>query len=116
MRCQKFAHTKKNYCRNNRRCVKCVTEHLTNECPRKVRDDNVRCVNCNEKHPASYIGCMVHNQIQQKIDPRLRERNIATRPIVSGVTRAQVVQGQTEIPRTNKCNSTKSNEYDTTRE
>jgi hypothetical protein len=36
-----------------------------------------------------------------KIDPRLRERNIATRPIVSGVTCAQVVQRQTEIPQTN---------------
>ena len=66
MRCQKFAHTHTYYCRNNRRCVKCVTEHLTNECSGKVRDDNVRCVNCNEKHPANYKGCMVHNQIQQK--------------------------------------------------
>jgi len=94
-------HTHTNYCRNNRRCVTCVTAHLTNECPRKVRDDNVRCVNCNEKHPANYRGCIVHNQIQQKIYPRLRERNIATRPIVSGVRCAHVVQRQTEISQTN---------------
>jgi len=51
MRRQKYGHTK-NYCRNNPRYVKCTSEHLTNECPRKVRDDNVKCVNCNEKHPA----------------------------------------------------------------
>jgi hypothetical protein len=36
-----------------------------------------------------------------KIYASLRERNIATRPIQSGVTYVQVVQGQTEIPQTN---------------
>ena len=85
MRCQKFGHTK-TYCRNNPRCVKCTAEHLTNDCPRNVRDDNVKCFNCNEKHPANYRGCIVHKQIQQKLYPRLRERNIAIRPIHSGVT------------------------------
>ena len=44
---------------------------------------------------------MVHKQIQQKLYPKLRERNIATRAIQTGVTYAQVVQGQTEIPQTN---------------
>ena len=44
---------------------------------------------------------MVHKQIQEKIHPRLRERNIATRPIQSGVIHVQVVHGQTEIPQTN---------------
>ena len=100
MRCQKFEHTR-NYCRKNPRCVKCAAEHLTNECPRKVRYDSVKCVNCYENHPANYRGRMVNKQIQQKIYPRLRERNIATRPIQSGVTYAQVVQGQTEISLTN---------------
>jgi hypothetical protein len=99
MRCQKFGHTK-NYCRNNPRCVKCAAEHLTNDCPRKVRDDNVKCVNCNEKQPANYRGRMVNKQIQQKIYPRLRERNIAARPIQSGVTYTQVVQEKTEISQT----------------
>jgi methyl coenzyme M reductase subunit C len=32
---------------------------------------------------------------------RLRERNIATGPVQSGVTYAHAVQGQTEIPQTN---------------
>jgi hypothetical protein len=100
MHCQKFGHTK-NYCRNKPRCVKCAEEHLINECPRKVRDDNVKCINCNAKHPANYRGCTVHKQLQQKIYSGLRERNIATRPIQSGVTYAQAVQGQTEIPQTN---------------
>ena len=77
----------------------CAAQHLTNECPRKVRDDNFKCVNCNEKHPANYRGCMVHNP--PKIQSRLRERNIATRPIQSGVTYAPAVQGHTEIPQTN---------------
>ena len=85
----------------NPRCVKCAEQHLTNECPRTVRDDNVKCVNCNEKHPANYRECMVHKQLHQKIYTRLGERNIATRPIQSGVNYAQVVQGQTEIPQTN---------------
>jgi hypothetical protein len=43
---------------------------------------------------------MVHKQIK-KIHPRLKEGNIATRPIQSGVTHVQVVHGQTEIPQTN---------------
>jgi hypothetical protein len=66
--------------------LKCSAEHLTSECPRKVKDDNVKCVNCNEKHPANYGGCMVHTQNQQKIYPGLRERNMAPRPIQPGVT------------------------------
>jgi hypothetical protein len=47
MRYQKFGHIKY-YCRNNPRCVKCSAEHLTRDCPRKIKDDNVKCVNCNE--------------------------------------------------------------------
>jgi hypothetical protein len=44
---------------------------------------------------------MVHKEIKQKTHLRLRERNIATRPIQSGVICAQAVQGKTEIPQTN---------------
>ena len=73
MRCQQFGHTK-NYCRNNPRCVKCAAQHLTSECPRKTKDDNVLCVNCHEKHPANYRGCIIHKQLQQKMYPALRNR------------------------------------------
>jgi hypothetical protein len=52
MRCQQFGHTK-NYCRKNPRCVKCAAQHLTSDCPRTTKDDNVKCVNCHEKHPAN---------------------------------------------------------------
>jgi len=101
VRCQKFGH--KNYCRNNPRCVKCATEHLTNYCPEKVRDDNVKCVNCNKKHRANCRGCMVHKQIQQKIYPRLRKRIRETRPIQLGVTCAHVHSSFT-----NRCTFIKS--------
>ena len=100
MRCQQFGHTK-NYCRNNPRCVKCAAQHLTSECPRKTKDDNVLCANCNEKHPANYRGCIIHKQLQQKMYPTLRDRNIPqpaspsapVRPIQTGITYAQATQG-----------------------
>ena len=59
MRCQQFVHTK-NYCRKNPRCVKCAAQHLTSECPRTTKDDNVKCANCHEKHPANYRGCIIN--------------------------------------------------------
>jgi hypothetical protein len=99
MRCQQFGHTK-NYCRNNPRCVKCAAQHNTSECPRKTNDDNVKCVNCHEKHPANYRGCIVHKQIQQKMYPRMRERLIETRPPPTGVTYTQATQGRPELPQT----------------
>jgi len=83
--------------------VKCAAQHLTNECPRKAKDDNVKCVNCHENHPANYRGCKIHKQIQQKMYPRLRERLIETRPPPTGVTYAQVA-GQTKLPQTNVSN------------
>jgi hypothetical protein len=108
MRCQKYGDTK-NYCRNTPRRVKCAAHHLTSECPRKVQDGNVRCLNCNEPHPANYRECVVHKQLQQKIYSKLRERHVitsciytvTTRPIQNGVTYAQVVQGQPNIPQPN---------------
>ncbi|GIY65392.1 hypothetical protein CEXT_468831 [Caerostris extrusa] len=38
------------------RCVKCVQEHLTSECPTQCTDAPL-CANCKGKHPASYRGC-----------------------------------------------------------
>jgi hypothetical protein len=66
MRYQQFGHTK-NYCRKNPRFVKCAAQHLTRECPRKTKDDNVKCVNCHEKHPANYRGCMIHKKYNKNI-------------------------------------------------
>ena len=105
MRCQEYGHTK-NYCRNTPRCVKCAEHHLTSDCPRKTQDGNVTCVNCNKPRPANYRGCEVHKQLQQKIYPKLRERDIPTpahtattaRPFQNGITYAQAVQGQPSAP------------------
>ncbi|KAF7283939.1 hypothetical protein GWI33_022766 [Rhynchophorus ferrugineus] len=72
-RCQAHGHTK-TYCRKSYRCVKCAGEHKTGDCTRKVRDEKVKCVNCNGNHPANYKGCAVHKQLQQKLYPALREK------------------------------------------
>ena len=105
MRYQKYGHTK-DYCRNTPRCVKSAEHDLTRDCSRKSQDSNVTCVNCNQPHPANYRGCVVHKQLQQKIYPKLRERDIPTpahtattaRPFQNGITYAQVVQGQPTPP------------------
>jgi len=85
----------------NPRCVKCAAQHLTSECPRTTKDDNVKCANCHEKLPANYRGCMIHKQIQQQIYPRLRERLLETRPFPTRLTYAQAIKRQTETPQTN---------------
>ena len=106
MRCQKYGHTK-NYCRNSPRCVKCAEHHLTSDCPRQTQDGNVTCVNCNQPHLANYRGCMVNKQLQQKLYPKLRERELPTsahtaattaRQLQNGITYAQAVQGQPSVP------------------
>lgn len=72
-RCQEYGHTK-NYCRKTTRCVKCDGDHLTEKCERTIRDNGVKCVNCNDDHPANYRGCIVHKQLQQKLYPTLRAK------------------------------------------
>uniref|UniRef100_A0A1B0GJF1 Putative nucleic-acid-binding protein from transposon x-element n=1 Tax=Lutzomyia longipalpis TaxID=7200 RepID=A0A1B0GJF1_LUTLO len=79
-RCQRFGHSK-SYCNRSPRCVKCDQEHNSSECPRKVRDDCVKCINCGGNHPANYRGCEVHRQLQRQngqgssdLRQRIRER------------------------------------------
>jgi hypothetical protein len=43
--CQRYGHTK-NYCHLKTRCVKCPGDHLTNQCHRKERSSDIRCVLC----------------------------------------------------------------------
>ena len=108
MRCQKYGHTK-NYCRCTSRCVKCAQQHLTSECPGKNPDENVKCANCNEPHPANYRGCIIHKQLQQKLYPTLRVRQTLqtstptdqTRPVQAGISYAEVTQGQHSRPQPN---------------
>ncbi|KAL2751629.1 hypothetical protein V1477_000105 [Vespula maculifrons] len=50
----RHAHTQK-YCTKTPRCMK-----YTTECAKKIKDENVKCVNCSEKHPANYKSCMAY--------------------------------------------------------
>lgn len=70
-RCQAYGHTK-NYCFKGPRCVKCAGKHMTKDYPRKEKFAEVKCYNCEENHPASYKGCEVSKQLQQKLYPKLR--------------------------------------------
>lgn len=94
-RCQRFGHTK-NFCHKNPRCVKCTSNHHTKDCPRKTKDEEVKCVNCNEKHPANYRGCIVHKQLLEKLYPKLRQKNEqqqnVPRYLQPGVTYSQSMQ------------------------
>lgn len=93
-RCQNYGHTK-TYCRKTFRCVKCAGNHETKECIRKVRDNQVKCANCNGNHPANYRGCLVHKQLQQRLFPALRQKPTIRPPtqhIKPGLTFAQTVK------------------------
>lgn len=100
-RCQRFGHTK-NFCQRIPRCVKCTNTHLTADCPRKLKDDSVKCVNCNQNHPANYRGCIIHKQLQQKLYPKLREKTLPT----SIINQAQVIPGVSYAQVTRPPNST----------
>lgn len=108
-RCQNFNHTKK-YCNKSPVCVKCAGNHLTTDCQVKGKIVNVKCANCDGNHPASYKGCLVRKQLQQKLFPTLRKfeanrtsynninsdtgRIIATSVINPNLTFSQVASGQ----------------------
>ena len=75
MKCQEYGHTK-NYCFKSPVCVKCAKKHLTSECPIKEKIQSVKCANCDGNHPASYKGCIVRKQLQQKLFPTLRTKRL----------------------------------------
>ncbi|KAG5323254.1 GAGJ protein, partial [Acromyrmex heyeri] len=74
VKCQGYGHTK-NYCFKSPVCVKCAMNHLTLDCPTKGKIKEVKCANCDGNHPASYKGCLVRKQLQQKLYPTLREKS-----------------------------------------
>ena len=76
IRCQQYGHTK-NYCNITPAWVKCAKNHLTIHCPSTAKIEEVKCYNCNGKHPASYKGCEAGKQLQRKLCPPLRSRTIA---------------------------------------
>lgn len=79
-RCQRFGHSK-NQCFRPFRCVKCGDDHPTTTCA-KSRDTEATCANCQEKHPASYRGCLKYKQYKEqilKLNPKPRENQAARR-------------------------------------
>lgn len=79
-RCQRFGHSK-NQCYRPFRCVKCGEDHPTSTC-KKTKDTEATCANCQQKHPASYRGCVKYKQYKEhilKIQPKNTHTNIINR-------------------------------------
>jgi hypothetical protein len=72
-KCQRYGHTQV-YCYHSPRCVKCVGNHFTKLCSRKEKSEHVKCVLCDGSHPASYKGCTVYKELQQRTFPHLRTK------------------------------------------
>lgn len=73
-KCQQYGHTKA-YCRRNPKCIKCAGDHLSVDCPRKTRSNDVKCVLCEGNHPANYKGCQVYRELQKVKLPGKAEIN-----------------------------------------
>lgn len=73
-KCQQYGHTKA-YCRRNPKCIKCAGDHLSVDCPRKTRSNEVKCVLCEGNHPANYKGCQVYRELQKVKLPGKPELN-----------------------------------------
>lgn len=103
-RCQRYGHTK-GFCNRDPRCVKCTGGHSTEECPKKERTDNVKCVLCEGNHPANYKGCAVYKQLQEKKFPALRKKQMEltnepkryeTYKVQPGISYAQIAREQSQ--------------------
>lgn len=77
-KCQRWGHSSNN-CYHQDRCVKCLGTHRTEDCNRKDRDDQVKCVNCEGNHAANFRGCSAAKQYVKSIKPR--PTRVAPRPI-----------------------------------
>ncbi len=60
-----------NYCHFGPRFVKCTEFHLTGSCPRKIKDNKVKCINCQGDHPANYKGFFHTTQKNTFVDPNI---------------------------------------------
>lgn len=80
-RCQLYGHSQRN-CFARPRCVKCLGDHATAECPRPKDHSKCpeppSCVLCGEKgHPANYRGCPK----APKSPPKAVKRAVARAPL-----------------------------------
>jgi hypothetical protein len=71
-RCQRYGHTK-GYCTLPPRCVKCAGPHSSQQCT-KSRETPAMCALCQGNHPASYRGCNIHKELQNRRSPVLSAR------------------------------------------
>lgn len=96
IRCQRYGHTK-NFCHMSPRCVKCTGNHLTSDCQRKERSNDVKCVLCDGNHPANYKGCTIYKDIQRNKYPQLRQKqqNLEIQPKVYQKVQPQISYAQT---------------------
>lgn len=70
-RCQEWGHATSN-CFSKPRCVKCIENHLTNECTQTERD-KVQCCNCRGKHPANSVNCPTYIKMLDNLKRTKRE-------------------------------------------
>ena len=89
IRCQQYGHTK-NYCNRTPACVKCAKNHHTIHCPSTGKIE-VKCYNCNGKHPASHKGCEARKQLQCKLFPPLRSRKITNTQAQQDSTKPEII-------------------------
>lgn len=111
-RCQRYGHTK-NYCHLGPRCVKCPGFHLTSDCPRKTKDESVKCVNCEGAHPANYKGCKSYQDLRTKLRPIIKEKQQevkANEYVKANISYASHLSGPTKIPANTESSGT-SNEF-----
>lgn len=90
-RCQQYGHTKA-YCNKPFRCVRCGANHITAECTKNINVPAI-CANCQESHPASYRGCIVHRELKKKLQSKLNthhQRRVQIDPFINEVPQTHV--------------------------
>ena len=68
--CQRFGHMR-GECHDKIRCAKCGGGHKQSECP---TDSTERCVNCGEKHSATFKGCRKFVEEKKIIEIKTKEK------------------------------------------
>ena len=82
-RCQAYGHTR-NYCHRIPRCVRCLGEHLTENCE-SPKDSPPKCTNCKGNHTANYKQCPYYKTLISKKQAvsTTGHNNITSQPIPS---------------------------------
>lgn len=81
-RCQLFGHASKN-CNMPERCVKCVGQHASKECPKKERTSPAQCCNCEGSHPSNYRQCPVRLNYLKRTQKKKVDLNTKPNPAIT---------------------------------